>query len=163
MVNVVIVGGVGYAVYVYYSDDGLCGGFLAGTPICLGAGAVDFFKNQFNTGDAGVMPSYEDCSVGYDDTGLLCTRCMSIGDCFSGNGCGCNTVSKNIKCPNDHPDRVGLLCYKPCPAGWVHTEAMPYLCRKADGGNFWDVTGGRMFGAWKDNFTGWFNFGSKIL
>ena len=163
-VNLLIIGGIGYFAYNWY-NTGLCSGFLGKTPVCAGLGAVDFFKQQYNTGDAGKPFELEPCSSGYTDFGLTCTRCMSISDCFSGNGCGCNTVGKldHQQCPNDHPDKVGLLCYKRCPKGWIHTEAMPYLCRNAESGNFWDFTGGRMFNAYKDNFMGWFNFGSKLI
>ena len=146
-VSLIIVGGIGYLAYDYYTH-GYCGGILKGTPFCavagIGKGAIDFFSNQYDTGDAGVPFELEKCEAGYTDFGLTCTRCMSIGDCFSGKGCGCNTVGKldHQKCPSSHPDKVGLLCYKRCPEGWVHTEGMPYLCRDGKSGNFWDKTVG---------------------
>lgn len=148
-VNVAIIGGVGYLVYQHYYGGGLCSNSLIGaSPLCAVGGAIDFFKQQYNTGDAGVPFQLEDCeSQGYTNIGLICSRCKPFADCFNGKGCGCEQFGRldHQQCPADHPDKVGLLCYKQCPEGWIHTEAMPYLCRNSKTGNFWDMTGGRMF------------------
>ncbi len=155
-VNVVIVGGVGYLVYQYYYGGGVCNGLLGATPLCAVSGALDFFKQQYNTGDAGVPFELECCEcAGYTNIGLICSRCKSIGDCFSGNGCGCEQFGRldHQVCPKDHPDKVGLLCYKQCPEGWTHTEGMPYLCRNEANGNFWDMTGGRYLNKIGDIFS----------
>jgi hypothetical protein len=147
-VTVVIVGGVAYFAWEFYENGDFCSGILKDSPACsiagIGSGFVKFFQNSYDTGDAGIPFGLEDCAPGYTNFGLTCTRCMSVGDCFSGRGCGCNTVGRldNQKCSGDHPDKVGLLCYKPCPKGWVHVEGMPYLCRDGKQGNFWDRTVG---------------------
>lgn len=166
LVGIIIVGGVGYFAYEYYFGGGLCSGILGKTPICLATGVFDFFKSQVPTGDAGVPFVLECCEcAGYVNIGLICSRCKPFGDCFTSKGCGCEQFGRldHQVCPPDHPDKVGLLCYKSCPKGYVHTEGMPYLCRSDSKGNFWDMTGGRMFDNWKKNITGWFNFAGKIL
>jgi hypothetical protein len=171
-VSIVVVGGVGYLVYMYYQDDGICGGILGMTPACAGLGAIDFFKQQYNTGDAGVPFELSQCKEGWSNDGLICREPIGccgdkdlFGNCYAWNLCGGRLEGRldNQTCPSSHPDKVGLLCYKPCPAGWVHTEAMPYLCRNSEGGNFWDMTGGRMFDSWIDNVSGVFNIAGKIL
>jgi len=161
IVTIGIVGGVGYVAYVYYSTGGdLCKNSLIGmSPICMGKGVFDFFKNQYDTGDAGVPFVLDPCKEGWVNDGLTCRNpisCRSIGDCFSGKGCGCSggeVVGRlnNQSCPADHPDKIGLLCYRQCPEGYVHTEGMPYLCRDTQGGNFWDVTGGKAIDNFKNN------------
>jgi hypothetical protein len=163
-VNVVIVGGVGYLVYQYYYGGGLCkNAFIGATPLCAIGGAIDFFKNQYKTGDAGVPFQLEDCPAGWSNDGLICREpisCASGWDFFT-QGCHGGALRgrlDNQQCPADHPDKVGLLCYKQCPEGWEHTEAMPYLCRDSSKGNFWDVTGGAYFdniGKTFSNLTSW--------
>lgn len=156
----------------YFSEGGICGGMLGKTPACAILGAFDFFKQQYNTGDAGVPFELSNCPDGWSNDGLICREPIGccgdkdwFGNCYAWNLCGGKLEGRlnNQQCPADHPDKVDLLCYRSCPEGWIHTEGMPYLCRDASSGNFWDVTGGHMFNAWKDNITGWFNFAGKIL
>jgi hypothetical protein len=167
-VNVAIVGGVGYLVYQYYYGGGLCANSIIGaTPLCAIGGAIDFFKNQYNTGDAGVPFALETCPDGWSNDGLICREPIGccgdrdlFGNCYAWNLCGGHLKGRldNQQCPADHPDKVGLLCYKQCPEGWEHTEAMPYLCRDSSKGNFWDMTGGRLFDNIGKNFQTAFSF-----
>lgn len=162
IVGLAILGGGGYLLYMHFYGGGMCGGFLGKSPICMATGALDFFKQQYNTGDAGVPFQLEDCPSGHVNFGLTCTACAGGWDFFTQ---GCHTVGRldNQQCPKDHPDKIGLLCYKKCPAGWIHTEAMPYLCRNSQSGNFWDMTGGRALNNFWDNLSGWGNFAGGFL
>lgn len=144
-VSIIIVGGVGYLVYDYY-QHGWCGGILKNTPACATAGIatgfIDFFKNEVDIG-VGVPFVLDDCPEGWSNDGLICREpisCASGLDFFT-QGChGGALVGRLNKqtCPSDHPDSITGLCYKQCPAGYVHTEGMPYLCRPVDG-DFWSV------------------------
>ena len=149
-VSVIIIGGVGYLAYDY-STKGWCGGIFKNTPLCGSAGilsgAIDFFSSQYDTGDAGVPFTLDDCPDGWSNDGLICREpisCASGWDFFKEGCSGGRLVGRlnSQTCPKDHPDKEGLLCYRQCPEGWEHTGGMPYLCRNSSTGNFWDQTVG---------------------
>jgi hypothetical protein len=154
LIGVAVLAGGGYLVYAYVSTGGdMCKSALLGaTPLCWakegGQGFIDFFTQSYNTGDGGVPFELDDCPPGWTNDGLTCREPISCGSGldFFNEGCsGGNVVGRLNKqtCPHDHPDKVGLLCYKPCPAGWQHVEGMPYLCRDSSKGDFWHrVVGG---------------------
>ena len=138
IVLIAIVGGGAYLIYMYKFGGGMCSGFLGKSPICIGMGAWDFFSQQYDTGDAGVPFALEKCQDGWTSEPLTCREplgCCSdsrdaFGHCWAWNVCGGHVVGRlnNQQCPSSHPDKIGLLCYRQCPKGWIHTEAMPYLC-----------------------------------
>ena len=90
----------------------------------------------------GTPVGLEPCPDGWNNDGLVCREpisCKSIGDCFSGRGCGCSggnlrgRLNNGGICPgpggDQYKDKVDGLCYKKCPAHLpAHVPAMPYLC-----------------------------------
>jgi len=164
IVNVAILGGVGYLAYEYYINDGdLCKNSLIGlTPACALGGAFSFFKKTQDIG-IGVPIQLATCRDGWHEFGLVCKK---DGYCegdpwkpvWEAGHQVCHVeewegrLNSGGVCPADHPDKIDALCYKSCPTGWVHVEGMPYLCRDGQGGNFWDNTGGAYF----NNLGSWF-------
>ena len=144
-VTIIIIGGVGYLAYDYYAH-GICGGILKNSPACATAGIAtgffDFFKNEIDVG-IGVPFVLDECPLGWSNDGLICREpisCASGLDFFT-QGCSGGRLEGRLNkqtCPSDHPDKIDLLCYRSCPAGYEHTAGMPYLCNPA-GGNFFDV------------------------
>jgi len=163
IVNVAIIGGVGYLAYEYYINDGdLCKNSLIGlAPICSLGGAVSFFEKTQDIG-IGVPIGLEACPAGWSDDGLICREPIGccgdkdwFGNCYAWNLCGGRLegrLNSGGTCSGDHPDKIDALCYKSCPEGWEHVGGMPYLCRDSAGGNFWDATGGAYF----ENLASWF-------
>lgn len=98
---------------------------------------VDKFAQMKPTGDEGVPFELEGCPAGWTDDGLICREPIGccgdkdlLGNCYLWNVCGGNLKGKmdSGKCPDDHPHRDGLLCYKECEAGYHHVAGMPYMC-----------------------------------
>ena len=163
IVNVAILGGVGYLAYEYYANDGnLCKNSLIGlTPACALGGAISFFEKTQDIG-VGVPVHLEACPEGWHDDGLICREPIGccgdkdlFGNCYAWNLCGGNLkgrLNSGGVCDGDHPHKIDGLCYRACPTGWEHVGGMPYLCRDSQGGNFWDNTGGAYF----NNLGSWF-------
>jgi hypothetical protein len=149
----------GYAVYeIFFTEGGACEGTIFGkngvigrffpyNPLCEVSSVLGFFKD-LKLQDAGVPLQLDDCPAGWVNDGLTCREpisCKSAEDCFSGKGCGCSggnvrgRLDGGGKCPADHPDKIVALCYQKCPAGYTHTEGMPYTCRSEKKGNFLDA------------------------
>lgn len=90
----------------------------------------------------GTVVGLEPCPDGWNNDGLTCREpisCRSIGDCFSGKGCGCKggkikgRLDNGGVCPgpggDQYKDKVDGLCYKQCPKNLpYHLPGMPYLC-----------------------------------
>jgi hypothetical protein len=164
IINVAILGGVGYLAYEYYKLDGdLCKNSIIGlAPVCSLGGAISFFKKTQDIG-VGVPIGLEGCREGWHNDGLTCREPISccgdkdlFGNCYAWNLCGGHVegrLNHGGTCRPDHPDRIDSLCYQSCPTGWVHVGGMPYLCRDGRGGNFWDATGG----AYLNNLGSWFS------
>lgn len=146
-----VLGGVSFAGYFYYEtfvlksdpcgDTGVfgAGGLLSSVipfnPLCEVSGIFNYFKGLVDIG-VGVPVELEPCPAGWTNTGLMCNEpisCASGLDFFS-EGCSGGRVVGRLDsggtCPADHPDYVDGLCYKKCPDGYIHTEGMPYTCRK---------------------------------
>jgi hypothetical protein len=121
-------------------DAGLCyekcrDGFRGVGPVC--------WANSQGIG-VGTPVGLEPCPDGWNNDGLVCREpisCKSIGDCFSGRGCGCSggnirgRLNNGGVCPgpggDEYKDKVDGLCYKQCPTNLpVHLPGMPYLCYK---------------------------------
>jgi hypothetical protein len=148
-----VIAGGGYIAYeIVYGDacgggilgkSGLLGSFLPFNPLCEFKSLKDFFSGFVDVG-VGVPFVLDDCPAGWSNDGLICREpisCASGLDFFT-KGCSGGALRgrlDNQTCPADHPDKIALLCYKSCPEGYVHVEAMPYKCRPTDGGNFLDA------------------------
>lgn len=164
IVNVAILGGVGYLAYEYYINKGdLCKNSIIGlSPACSLGGAIGFFEKTKDVG-VGVPVKLSPCKEGWTNDGLICREPIhccgghdAFGNCWAWDLCGGaleGRLNSGGVCDGDHPDRIDGLCYRSCPTGWVHVGGMPYLCRDGQGGNFWDATGGRYL----DNLKGWFS------
>lgn len=156
--------GLGFGGYILYEfvngdaceDDGilgkngLVGQFTLGfNPACALKGGLEFFTGLVDIG-VGVPVELEDCPAGWTNTGLLCNEPITCGEGldFFTEGCSGGRVTGRLdsggKCPADHPEMIDGLCYRSCPSGYMHTEGMPYTCRKigADEGFFSKITGG---------------------
>lgn len=138
-----IVGVGGYLVYeTIYGDpcsaDSLIGkatSFLPYNPVCESRSILSFFTDLENIGP-GVPVELEPCPAGWSNDGLTCREPISCasGLDFFAHGCSGGNIVGRLNnggvCPSDHPEKIDGMCYKPCPAGTVHTEGMPYTCRK---------------------------------
>jgi hypothetical protein len=149
-----VLGGVSFAGYFYYetfvakkdpcgsdgvfSQGGLLGNIVPFNPLCEVSGIFKYFKGLVDVG-VGVPVELEACPAGWTSDGLTCREPISCGeglDFFSQGCSGGNVVGRldnGGTCPADHPDYIDGLCYKSCPAGYIHTEGMPYTCRKEGG------------------------------
>ena len=121
-------------------DAGLC--YVPCRDGFRGVGPVCWAKSQ-GIG-IGTPVGLEPCPDGWANDGLICREpisCKSIGDCFSGRGCGCSggnlrgRLNNGGICPgpggDDYKDKIDGLCYKQCPKNLpVHIAGMPYLCYK---------------------------------
>lgn len=144
---IVGIGVGGYIAYEFFYGDacdengilgskGMIGQFTFGfNPACAVKGAFSFFTGLEDIG-VGVPVELEDCPAGWTNDGLTCREpisCASGLDFFS-QGCSGGKVVGRLdgggKCPADHPDYIDGLCYRRCPDGYIHTEGMPYTCRK---------------------------------
>jgi hypothetical protein len=121
-------------------DAGLC--YVPCRDGFRGVGPVCWAKSE-GIG-IGTVVGLEPCPDGWANDGLICREpisCKSIGDCFSGRGCGCSggnlrgRLNNGGICPgpggDQYKDKVDGLCYKQCPKHLpVHIAGMPYLCYK---------------------------------
>lgn len=158
-----LIGGLGLGGYVVYElffsgkdpcnedylfgSQGLLGQFTLFNPACEFKSVLGFFGGLVDIG-VGVPVQLEECPAGWTNDGLTCREPITCGegwDFFSEGCSGGNVVGRlnnGGTCPADHPEKIDGLCYKTCPEGYVHTEGMPYTCRKSGNDFFSAITSG---------------------